>query len=506
MLKILLFDDEITKLKTPLLVIPSFEDHELLPEPLRFLESDINPAISTIKESSHFNAKEEGYLPVFTGNNNLPMLVLLGAGKIDRWDMERARKFFGQAVKISKKYQLEECSIYWDSNLPLPKANDVFFTEIAASIIMANHEFREFKTNDEVNGSPFLKEVRIVYLNAPANMNAFLEEGLKVGNSVNFARKLADLPGNILTPTKFVEEIHKLQKKYNWEVEILHKIQLEKLGMHALLAVSAGAFNKPYLAIIKYGQNQNHEKIALVGKGVTFDSGGISLKPSKRMEEMKYDMCGAAAVLAGMKAASEAQLPVNLIGAIPLVENLPSGTAIRPGDIVKSYSGKTIEIINTDAEGRLILADAISYVVKNYEPDILVDLATLTGAVVVALGHTDAGLVSNDKSLIDELQQSGNISGERVWPLPIWEEHSDFIKSNIADLRNTSKESGAGAITAAAFLKQFVGNTRWAHIDIAGTAWGMSEQSYRPKGATGFGVKLLYHWLKNIHLPQQNGQ
>jgi leucyl aminopeptidase len=504
--KILLFDDEISKLKTPLLVIPSFENQELLPETLRFLEPDINPAISGIKESSHFSAKEKEYLAIFTGNASLPMLVLLGAGKIDRWDMERARKFFGQAIKISKKYQLEECSVYWDSNLPLPKANDVFFTEVAASIIMANHEFKELKTNDEAERSPSLKEVRIVYLNAPANMNAFLEEGQKVGNSVNFARKLADLPGNILTPTKFVEEIQKLQKKYDWEVEILHKAQLEKLGMHALLAVSAGAFNKPYLAIIKNNQNQNHEKIALVGKGVTFDSGGISLKPSKNMEEMKYDMCGAAAVLAGMKAVSEAQLPVNLIGAIPLVENLPSGTAIRPGDIVKSYSGKTIEIINTDAEGRLILADAISYVVKNYEPDILVDLATLTGAVVVALGHTDAGLVSNDKSLIDELQQSGNISGERVWPLPIWEEHSDFMKSNIADLRNTSKESGAGAITAAAFLKQFVGSTRWAHIDIAGTAWGMVERSYRPKGATGFGVKLLYHWLKNIHLPQQNGQ
>ncbi|KPJ96563.1 MAG: hypothetical protein AMJ53_00290 [Gammaproteobacteria bacterium SG8_11] len=506
MLKILVYDDEISKLKTPLLVVPVFEDQELLPETLKFLEPDIVPSISQIKESSHFSAKEEDHRAVFTSNANLPMLVLLGAGKIDKWDMERARKFFGQSAKISSKYQVEECSVYWDSNLPLPKANEVFFTEVAASVMMASHEFKEFKTNDETNSSPSLKELRIVYLNAPANMNAFLEEGLKVGDSVNFARKLADLPGNILTPTKFVEEIQRLQKKYNWEVEILHKVQLEKLGLHALLAVSAGAFNKPYLAIIKYNHNQNHEEIALIGKGVTFDSGGISLKPSKHMEEMKYDMCGAAAVLASMKAVSEAQLPVNLIGAIPLVENLPSGTAIRPGDIVKSYGGKTIEIINTDAEGRLILADAISYVVKNYEPDILVDLATLTGAIVVALGHTDAGLVSNDKFLIDELQQSGNISGERVWPLPIWEEHTDLMKSNIADLRNTSKESGAGAITAAAFLKQFIGNTRWAHIDIAGTAWGMAERSYRPKGATGFGVKLLYHWLKNIHLPRQNGQ
>jgi leucyl aminopeptidase len=380
----------------------------------------------------------------------------------------------------------------------------VFFTEIAASVIMANHTLKEFKTNDdEQNGIPSLKEVKIAYLNGPSEINTFLEEGIQVGNSVNFARRLADLPGNILTPEKFVEEIQRLQKKYDWEVEILHKAQLEKKGLNALLAVSAGAFNKPYLAIIKYSKAPDKEKIALVGKGVTFDSGGISLKPSRSMEEMKYDMCGAAAVLGSMEVISEAQLPVNIIAAIPLVENLPSGTAIRPGDIVKSYSGKTIEIINTDAEGRLILADAISYIVKNYEPDILIDLATLTGAIVVALGHTDAGLVSNDKILVDELQESGNITGEKVWPLPLWDEHTELMKSKIADLRNTSKVSGAGAITAAAFLKQFIGNTRWVHIDIAGTAWGMPERSYRPKGSTGYGVRLIYHWLKNIHLRSQ---
>lgn len=507
MLNILVYDDEISKLKSLLFVVPVFEEQTPLPEMLQFLEPDIIPAMSKIQEISNFEAKEEDYRVIFTSNENLPLLVLLGAGKIEKWDMERARKFFGQAVKIAQKHKVKEFSVYWDGNLPLPKANEVFFNEIAASITMACHKLKEFQTNDAEQGdSVEIESVKIAYLGAPPNMNAFLEEGLRVGASVNFARRLADLPGNILTPTKFVEEIQKLQKKYDWEVEILHKVHLEKQGLNALLAVAAGAQNKPYLAIIKYTHSQNKEKIAMVGKGVTFDSGGISLKPSKSMEEMKYDMCGAAAVLAGMKAISEEQLPVNLIAAIPLVENLPSGTAIRPGDIVTSYSGKTIEIINTDAEGRLILADAISYVVKNYEPDILIDLATLTGAVIVALGHSDAGLISNDKILIDELQEAGNITGERVWPLPIWEEYSDFMKSSIADLRNTSKESGAGTITAATFLKQFVGNTRWVHLDIAGTAWNMPDRSYRPKGATGFGVRLLYHWLKSIHLPEQNGQ
>lgn len=506
MLNIHVYDDEISKLKSPLLVVPVFEDKELLPETLKFLEPDIIPAVMRIKEISNFAAKEEDYRTVFTRNENLPLLILLGAGKIDKWEMERARKFFGQAVKVAQKYRAEEFAVYWDSNLPLPKANEVFFNEIAAAIFMANHRLREFQSNDQQSEWSELKKVKIAYLNAPANLNAFLEDGMRVGSAVNFARRLAELPGNVLTPARFVEEIQDLQKKYNWEVEILHKAQLQKKGLNALLAVSAGAQNNPYLAIIKYQYEQPREKIALVGKGVTFDSGGISLKPSKRMEDMKYDMCGAAAVLASMKVISEAQLPVSVLAAIPLVENLPSGTAIRPGDIVKSYNGKTIEIINTDAEGRLILADAIAYVVENYEPNILMDLATLTGAVVVALGHTDAGLLSNDKILTDELQESGNITGEKVWPLPLWEEYADMIKSDIADLRNISKESGAGAITAAMFLRQFTGSTRWAHLDIAGTAWGMAERPYRPKGATGFGVRLLYHWLKNIHLPSQNGQ
>jgi leucyl aminopeptidase len=505
MLNVIVYDDEISKLESRLMVVPVFRDQELLPEKLKFLEPDIIPTISRIKEISNFDAKEENYRSVFTSNENLPQLILLGAGKIDKWDMERARKFFGQAVRIAQKHQVEEFTVYWDSNLPLPKANEVFFNEIAAALTMANHKLREFQTNDiGENNSPELKEVRIAYLDAPANMSAFLEEGSRVGDGVNFARRLADLPGNILTPAKFVEEIQKLQKKYKWEVEVLHKAQLEKQGLNALLAVSAGAQNNPYLALIKYNYSDANEKIALVGKGVTFDSGGISLKPSKNMEEMKYDMCGAAAVLGSMKVISESQLPAGVIAAIPLVENLPSGTAIRPGDIVTSYSGKTVEIINTDAEGRLILADAISYVIKNYAPNILVDLATLTGAIITALGHMDAGLMSNDKILIDELQESGNITGERVWPLPIWEEYDGLVKSNIADLRNTSKESGAGAITAAVFLRQFVENIRWAHLDIAGTAWGMPDRSYRPKGATGFGVRLIYHWLKNIHLPSQN--
>jgi leucyl aminopeptidase len=225
----------------------------------------------------------------------------------------------------------------------------------------------------------------------------------------------------------------------------------------------------------------------MVGKGVTFDSGGISIKPSKNMEEMKYDMCGAAAVLGAMRAISLSKLPVRALAVMPLVENMPSGKAVRPGDIVRSYSGKYVEIINTDAEGRLILADAISYVEKNYRPDFIIDLATLTGAVVVALGNMTAGVMTPSTRFLNLLQEAAAITGEKIWELPLWDEYQEMMKSKIADIPNISGKSGAGTITAAIFLKAFVEKTEWAHLDIAGTAYGMPEKSYRPEGATALG-------------------
>lgn len=505
-MNIIVFDNEFSKLDTAMLVIPVFEDQETLPEELQFLDENLQPQSSKIIESSNFKGKLEDYRTAFTRRENLPLLILLGAGKVTKWTMESARKFFGRAIKIAAKLNVEEFSIYWNAEYPLPKGNEVFFSEIANAMCMAMHKTSDYQTHSETgNDTIDIKEVKIAYMDAPANLSAFLEEGVKIGEAVNLARRLADLPGNILTPTAFVEKIQELQKVYGWDVEVLHKAQLEKQGLNAHLAVAKGSRSNPYLALIKYENVQANGRIALVGKGVTFDSGGLSLKPPKSMETMKYDMCGAAAVLGALQAISEAKLPVNIVAAIPLVENLPSGEATRPGDIITSYDGTTIEVLNTDAEGRLILADAIAYVVKNYQPSILIDLATLTGAIVVALGHLGAGILGNDKGLIEELRDAGNITGEYLWPLPAWQEYSEFLKSDIADIRNISKEKGAGAITAGMFLKKFVGDTNWVHIDIAGTAWDMPERSYRAKGATGFGVRLIFHWLKNIHMPGQQG-
>lgn len=271
--------------------------------------------------------------------------------------------------------------------------------------------------------------------------------------------------------------------------------ELEQLGMNALVAVGKGSAEPPRLIVLEYrGAGDSGRPVVLVGKGITFDSGGISIKPGAGMEEMKTDMAGGAAVLGTMEAAAGLGLGVNLVGIIPTAENMPDGKACKPGDVVTSLSGQTIEITNTDAEGRLILCDALHYAQK-YRPTAMIDLATLTGACVVALGHEASGLMGNDKRLIERLKQAATRCGERVWELPLWDEYGEVMKSDIADLKNAGSRDG-GCITAGWFLKQFVAKTRWAHLDIAGTAWNDKARPYVPKGASGVGVRLLIQFLR----------
>jgi leucyl aminopeptidase len=275
---------------------------------------------------------------------------------------------------------------------------------------------------------------------------------------------------------------------------------MEKMGMGALLSVAQGSDHPPKLVILEFKPDKRveSEPVAVIGKGVTFDSGGISLKPARNMDEMKFDMSGAAVVMGVMKAVAALKPSVSVVGVMPLVENLPSGKATKPGDIVKSYSGKTIEIQNTDAEGRLILADAISYVQKSYKPAFLLDLATLTGAVVVALGHAAAGIMGGDGRALEELVEIGNKVGERVWPLPLYDEYADQLKSSVADLRNVGG-GPAGVTVGGAFLANFVEDRKkWIHIDIAGVAWTKEDKPLARKGATGFGVRLVVEWIETV--------
>jgi leucyl aminopeptidase len=315
--------------------------------------------------------------------------------------------------------------------------------------------------------------------------------GMAISSAMDLTRDLANLPGNICTPTYLSEQARALQQTYrNFNVEVLEEVDMEKHNMGALLSVARGSRQPAKLIVMDYhGSAKNQKPIVLVGKGVTFDSGGISLKPGEAMDEMKYDMSGAASVIGTLSACAEMQLDINVIGIVPATENLPDGQATKPGDIVTSMSGQTIEILNTDAEGRLILCDALTYVGR-FDPDVVIDVATLTGACIVALGHHPAGLLGNHSPLINDLLNAGRTSGDRCWELPLWDDYQEQLDSNFADMANIGGRP-AGTITAACFLSKFAKKYRWAHLDIAGVAW----KSGKEKGATGRPVPLLMQYI-----------
>lgn len=320
--------------------------------------------------------------------------------------------------------------------------------------------------------------------------DAALKQGLAVASGVKLARDLGNLPGNICTPTYLAEQAAVLAADYGLSCEILERDDMQKLGMGSLLSVARGSRQPPKFIVLHYRRGEIGQKpIVLIGKGITFDAGGISLKPASEMDEMKFDMCGAASVLGVLKTAAELDLPLNLVVVVPACENLPDGDANKPGDIVISMSGKTIEVLNTDAEGRLILCDALTYV-ERFEPEAVIDVATLTGACVIALGHHASGLFGNDDTLVKALASAGEEALDRAWPMPMWDEYQEQLKSNFADMANIGGRP-AGSITAACFLSRFAKKFDWAHLDIAGTAW----RSGKHKGATGRPVPLLAHFL-----------
>jgi leucyl aminopeptidase len=326
--------------------------------------------------------------------------------------------------------------------------------------------------------------------NALHHAAAGLEQGLAIAHGVSLARDLGNLPGNVCTPTYLAGAARDLAKHYRMKITILERAQMEKLGMGALLSVARGSIQPPKLIALEYrGGPAGQRPVALVGKGVTFDTGGISIKPAAEMDEMKFDMCGAASVLGTLKAVAEMKLRINVVGIIPATENMPGGAATKPGDIVTTMSGQTVEILNTDAEGRLILCDALTYA-ERYKPQAVIDIATLTGACVIALGHVVSGLFANDDALAREVLAAGEAAGDRAWHLPLHDEYQEQLRSNFADFANIGGRP-AGAVTAACYLSRFTGKFKWAHLDIAGTAW----KSGKEKGATGRPVPLLTQFL-----------
>ena len=359
----------------------------------------------------------------------------------------------------------------------------------------ATYRFDECKSEKDPAAAPRLRRVAVHSpgggADARAGARRALAEAAAIDAGKRLARDLGNRPGNVCTPSHLAERAAALAEEFEaLSVEVLEEERMRELGMGALLAVARGSREPPKLIVVEYaGGRPDEAPVVLVGKGVTFDSGGISIKPAAAMDEMKFDMCGAASVLGAIRAAAQLRLPLNVVSVVPAVENLPGGQACKPGDVVTTFSGQTVEILNTDAEGRLILCDAISYA-ERFDPDTVIDVATLTGACIIALGHVASGLFTNCRALGDALRAAGARSGDRCWELPVWPEYEEALKSNFADVANVGGRP-AGSVTAAVFLSRFARERRWAHLDIAGVAW----ESGKNKGATGRPAPLLVEFL-----------
>ena len=365
---------------------------------------------------------------------------------------------------------------------------------LAIGARLRSYRFDKYRTSSDDEGEDRQDGLQNVTLHLAPSKEAGARWApmAAIAAGVEHGRDLVTEPANVLHPAAFAEECRKIGAEVGLDVEVLNRAELKKLGMHALLGVAQGSTQEPFVAVMQWkGGAEGEPPVALVGKGVCFDTGGISLKPSGGMEEMKWDMGGAAAVFGAMKAIAGRKARANVVGVLGLVENMPSGTAQRPGDVVTAMSGTTIEVINTDAEGRLVLADALHYTKERFQPKAMIDVATLTGAVIVALGHEQAGLFASDDTLSDQLRAAGDAVGEQVWRLPMDDNYAKHIKSDIADIKNTGRAREAGATAGAVFLQRFVGDVPWAHLDIAGVAWSKRDLTLAGKGATGFGVRLL---------------
>jgi leucyl aminopeptidase len=379
-------------------------------------------------------------------------------------------------------------------NKPLPQLTET----ILEGMMLGLYRFMPYKTIDREKIMD-IQDIYIVEENGGALkiIGESARRAEAIAKAVIFARDLVSRPGNEMTPSDLAREARQVARKKGVTLRILDVARMKKLGMHALLGVARGSSEPAKFIILEYyGRRKSDPPIALVGKGLTFDSGGISIKPSEKMDEMKSDMAGGAAVMGAIMAAADLKLPVNVVGLIPATENLPGGRAYKPGDILKSLSGQTIEVITTDAEGRLILADALTYATR-YRPAAIIDLATLTGACIVALGDQVIGMLGNDDGLKSQIRRAADRTGERVWELPLWEDYHELIKSDVADFKNSGGRAG-GAITAAAFLSKFVGNVPWVHLDIAGPSWLTKDKPYIPKGASGVGVRLMVQVLRDL--------
>ncbi|HUJ13911.1 MAG TPA: leucyl aminopeptidase [Thermoanaerobaculia bacterium] len=423
-------------------------------------------------------------------------VTLIGMGKKDKLTMRAVRAALYAMAKIAKKQRDRSIAVSVPYELPDLDAEDSTLV-VADYLSQSDYKYDAYITKKDENGNlPISATVIPINGVAAKRLKQLDAEARALRAGVRTVRDLGNAPPNLATPTFIAERAQEVARNAGVKCTVYGKKEIERMKMGGLLAVNSGSTQEPRFIVLEYAPKKAKKHVALVGKGITFDSGGISIKPADRMEEMKFDMCGAAAVIGAIEAAAKLELPVKITGAIPSTENLPSGSAYKPGDIITMMSGKTVEIVNTDAEGRMILGDALHYA-SQLKPDHLIDYATLTGACVVALAGEAAGLFSNDDELARKLIECGERVGERLWRMPVWDEYQELIRSEWADMKNSGGRWG-GAITAAMFLKEFVDCPSWAHLDIAGTAYTEHETAREGRGATGAGVRVTLAFLQSL--------
>lgn len=474
-------------------------------EPVNFWKNELDEiyddTVSKLLKSREFGADEDKiFILVGNAKTSSKRIALIGLGDYKDVESETLRRAAAKAIRTAMAMEYSKVTLAFPAYLRQKNwTDDRIAQALTEGACLAHYKFDKYHTDKKPHDRHRITELTIIADHEPtAALQHGLHSGVIISDAVNFARDLGNAPGNELPPRELADRAAAMCRKHKIKCTVFNETKLKSLKMGGILGVTAGSAEPPRLVIMEYkaAKSKNSKPIVLVGKGLTFDSGGISIKPADQMDRMKFDMCGGAAVIGIMQAIAELKLPLYVIGIVPSSENLTGSRAYKPGDVLTMYSGKTVEIINTDAEGRLILADALAYA-QRYKPEMIIDYATLTGHCVIALGTHGAGLFSTDTNLKQKLIHASEASGEKIWELPLWKEFDKQIKSHIADIKNTGGRPG-GASTAAAFLKHFVGDTPWAHLDIAGTANSEEEQPYTDRiSATGFGVRLTVEMLRH---------
>ena len=479
---------DIVKHKTDCLIVPVFEGSKLSGAASQ-IDTAAGGYLKAILKSGDINGEVTKTLLLHDVNNiTAKRVLLIGCGKKGKLTGAQFRKLVKSAASALLSYKIKDTAVFL-GEVEI-KGIDSAWKVKQISQLITESLYRYDKTLSKKSDKPTLRKVEIHCDKADAKLSKAAKTGQAIGNGMAVTRELGNLPANICTPSYLGNEAKKIGRQYGIKVSVLSQKQLETLKMGSFLSVAKGSRQQPKLIVFEYkGAAKAGNPIALVGKGITFDSGGISIKPSAAMDEMKFDMCGAASVLGVMRSLGELKPKVNVVGVVAACENLPDGNANKPGDVVTSMSGQTIEILNTDAEGRLVLCDALTYTEK-FKPKAVIDIATLTGACVIALGHHATGVLGNDQKLIDKLLNAGQNAADRAWQLPMWDDYQESLKSNFADMANIGGRS-AGTITAACFLSRFAKKFKWAHLDIAGVAWDNGAN----KGATGRPVPLLMEYI-----------